>query len=316
MTQKPARPCIVARAGFSFIELIVLLLILVVVLALVMMRVGTSREASRRIDCESNLRALFVALESYSLRYGHFPAGTINATGPIRSEPQGYHQNWASAILPGLEQQALYEQIDFDYGVYAPENRAVTMTGVPGFQCPASITTLAANASTYAGVSSSTERPIDVDGNGMMILNRPLGPRDAADGLSYVLIVAEKAQDFGGRASLPSRAAAAVTPGALSWNSGTRASLRTAGHRINAPPPDAEIDPLFVGGFSSNHAGGAYLMTAAGEFNFFSAQTDLELLRQLAGRSEGVSAEPPDVEPDSSGTETSDDGNGQDSPAR
>lgn len=258
------------RHGFSLFDLLALVAIAVVVLVLVLMRVSGGRESSRRIECENNLRQIFLANESYSLRYGHFPIGTQNPTGPIRSETSGYHHNWITGLLPMLDQEERFDQINFTHGVYAPENAAVAVTVPSPFRCAASETTLAPNATAYAGVASSLERPIDESGDGMMILNRALAPRDATDGTSFVLLVGEKSRDLG-------------TP--TQWNSGTRASLRNGGHTINWPGP-TEPDPSFVGGFSSNHIGGAYFLFVDGSFRFLSDQTDLELLRQMAGRAD------------------------------
>ena len=261
--------------GRSVIEVVVIVAVLVALLCLFLLRLSGNRESARRIACEDNLRSVFVAAEGYTLRFGQFPIGTQNPEAPIRSEPVGYHHNWIEAILPMMDQQALYDRIDFDVSVYAPANDLVGKTSVPPVQCPASVTSLAANATTYAGVTASTERPIDEDGDGMLILNRGLAPEDAVDGQSFVFLAGEKSQHW-------------MPP--LQWNSGTRASLRNTGHRINAAPQQ-DVDPLFVGGFSSNHPGGAYFLMVDGASRFYTNDTDLELLQQLAGRADGPEAE-------------------------
>ena len=265
--------------GRSLVDIVVASVILVTIASLILLRLSGNRASTRRIACEENLRSIFLAAESYSLRFGHFPIGTQNPIGPILSEPSGYHHNWCEGLLPMMDQQALYEEIDFDYGVYAEQNRLVGLTSLPPVRCPASETTLEPNATTYVGVNASVETPIDRDGDGMFLLNRPLGIDDAADGQSYVFLLGEKSIDFG-------------PP--VQWNSGTRASLRNAGHAINAAPPK-ETDPLFVGGFSSNHAGGAYFLMVDGAFEFYTDQTDPQLLRQMAARSDAEDTEAEDV---------------------
>jgi hypothetical protein len=263
------------------VDLVVVAAILIAVISLVLLRLSGNRESARRVACEENLRNIALAAESYALRFGQFPIGTQNPTAPIRSEPSGYHHNWIEGLLPMMEQQELYNRIDFDVGVYAAENKLVAATALPTLRCPASMTTLAENATCYAGVVGSKETPIDSDCDGMFVLNRPIAPEDASDGRSFVLLGGEKSVDWDGPAQ---------------WNSGTRASLRNAGHPINAapqqpldPPPldPPQLDPLFVGGFSSNHPGGAYFLLVDGSFRFYADDTDIELLRQLASRSDG-----------------------------
>ena len=260
--------------GFSWFELLIVLALIVIVLSLFLMRAGSSRESARRMECESRLRTIFLSMQSYSLQYGHFPIGTQNPNGPIRSEASGYHQNWISGLLPQFNEQELYEQIDFDWGVYAEVNRPVGEQALSAFMCASAVDSLASTSTSYVGMSSSTETPISQDGDGMMVLNRPLSSVDVLDGENYVLMIGEKSFDFG-------------PP--LSWNSGTRVSLRTAGWPINAPPP-SDFDPLVVGGLSSNHAGGAYGLTVGGEFRFLADQMDPLLLQQLVARDDAARA--------------------------
>lgn len=270
--------------GRSLVDVVVVFVILVAIVSLILLRVSGNRESARRIACEENLRSVFLAAESYSLRFGHFPIGTQNPDGPIRSEPSGYHHNWIEGLLPMMDQQALYDGIDFQYGVYAAPNQPIGLTSIPTVRCPASESTVAINATTYAGVASSTEAPIDQEANGMFILNRPLSIADAVDGQSFVFLAGEKALDFVG--SGKSAGEPADQP-PHQWNSGTRASLRNTGHRINAPPPKA-TDAFYVGGFSSNHPDGCYFLLVDGAFRFYTEQTDPELLKQMADRADSA----------------------------
>ncbi|MCD0460838.1 DUF1559 family PulG-like putative transporter [Roseiconus lacunae] len=280
MTLPPANRTLLPRRyrqGITLIEVLLVVAIGLVILILLTMRLSSTRESSRRIECESNLREIAVATQSYSLIGGHLPTGTQNPTGPIRSESKGYHHNWLEALLPMLDQQDLFDQIDFSYGVYAAANRPVGEESLTTLRCGVSASTLRPNATTYAGVVGSVAEPIDEDGDGMFALNRWRMPSDAVDGESYVFLFGEKAIDFGP----PQR-----------WNSGTRASLRHTGFAINAhhnPAPSdpkalGDVDNLFVGSFSSNHIGGAYFAFVDGSFRFFSADTDQRLLQDLAAR--------------------------------
>lgn len=258
--------------GLSRIELVVLLTLVAMVASLFLLRAGSSRESARRIDCENRLRSIFLGMQSYTLQYGHYPIGTQDSSSPIRSEPRGYHQNWISGLLPQLNQQLLFERIDFKFGVYADVNRPIGEERLAALMCASAGETLSATSTSYVGMTDSTETPINEAGDGMFLLNRRLFTRDVIDGENYVLLIGEKAFDFG-------------PP--LAWNSGTRVSLRTGGWPINAPPP-SDVSPLLVGGLSSNHAGGVYGLMAGGEFRFLTDQTDPILLKQLVARDDSA----------------------------
>ena len=269
------------RRGIKPVDLLFILAAVVFIATLIAIRASGTRESSRRMACESNLRNVFLALESYSFQYGYFPIGSQHSAPVVRSEPIGYHHNWITGILPMIQRPDLFDQIDFDRGVYAVQNQSIAEASITRLMCPAAEKSLSVNASAYAGVTSSTERPIDSFGDGMMILNRNLSAADAVDGQSYVMLLGEKSVDFG----MP-----------WQWNSGTRATLRNTGHSINeiigtgSPPPDSasQDDPLWVGGFSSNHIGGAYFLFVDGSFRFLTDRTDIAVLQHAAARADWI----------------------------
>lgn len=304
------------RSGLSLFEVMFLLALLAIATAVILMRVSKGRSASRRIECESNLRSLSIALDSYQLRYGQYPIGTQNPTSPILSEAKGYHHNWIEGLLPQMEQQSLFEAIDERFGVYASENETVGRTPIEILHCPSAGNNSTGphqrpNRTDYAGVTASTESPISESGDGTFVLNRVIRPSDLTDGLNYVAILGEKLPAASSSASgspapaHPDQNAATDTTGTntvVQWNSGTRASLRTLGHHINSigslhgntkdtdGKTHAKESELFVGGFASRHPGGAYFLMASGEFRFCTEQTDRRILEQLGNRSNDSSS--------------------------
>jgi hypothetical protein len=124
------------------------------------------------------------------------------------------------------------------------------------------------------------ETPIDDDNDGVFRLNLPVGEVDISDGLAHTVFVGEKLS---------------VYEEDLGWISGTRSSLRNAGHPINAErrrirgpaDPSKEVDALYVGGLASDHPDGAYLLLGSGQYQFRSSSTDLLVLQQLAARADG-----------------------------
>lgn len=310
------------RFGFTLVELLVVIAIIGVLVGIALPAVQAMRELARRSTCQQNMIQIGFGLAAYHGRQLQYPIGTLNPTGPIKSEPQGYHHNWIAGLLPHLDANIVAKNIDTQQSVYATENDRVRFLTLPPLRCPSAVG-VEPYSTSYAGIHHSGESPIDEDNNGVFVLNRPTSNDDVTDGLSYTIFVAEKI-------SSPQFE--------LGWISGTRSSLRNAGHAINSlagnlplrqrqtlaleddwemmgddefmeideatgelktiapvdppkpPTADASGDPnfpLFVGGIQSNHPGGAYTLTGGGEVVFRSDSTDLVVLKQLANKADG-----------------------------
>lgn len=259
------------RSGFSLLEAVIVFAIVLVLIAITAPAMQRMREISRRSNCEQNLISIGLAIEAYATLHDQYPIGTQAQTGPIVNLPVGYHHNWIEGLLPMLDQQGLHESIDRSVSVYAEANRLAAQTRLKVLLCPTA-GGLDMNESCYAGIHSSIETPIDVDNDGVFILNRILTPDDIEDGLSYTVFVGEKLNHFGTD---------------LGWLSGTRSTIRNAGHPLQDTEPPPDITPTFVGGLSSAHFGGVNLLMGSGEVRFRSAELDPEMLRQMASRADG-----------------------------
>jgi prepilin-type N-terminal cleavage/methylation domain-containing protein len=206
------------RFGFTLVELLVVIAIIGVLVGIALPAVQAMRELARRSNCQQNMIQIGFGLAAYHGRQLHYPIGTLNPTGPIKSEPKGYHHNWIAGLLPHIDSQIVAKNIDTQLSVYSPENDRVRFLGLPPLRCPSSVN-VEPYSTSYAGIHHSGEAPIDEDNNGVFVLNRPTSNDDITDGLSYTIFVAEKI-------SLPQFE--------LGWISGTRCSLRNAGHAINS----------------------------------------------------------------------------------
>ena len=98
------------RSGFTLVELLVVIAIIGILVALLLPAIQAAREASRRISCESNLKQIALATQSYSdARRGHMPWLTDTTPGT----PTGAHiQSFFYAILPHIEEENLHDQFD------------------------------------------------------------------------------------------------------------------------------------------------------------------------------------------------------------
>ena len=124
------------RNAFTLIELLVVITIIGMLVALLLPAVQAARESARCLQCANNLKQIGLALHGYHAALGSFPPGNINLGAglcPGSAEPTTSYStrsgNWMIAILPYLEQNALYNQYDNHYTNESPQNRAVRERG-------------------------------------------------------------------------------------------------------------------------------------------------------------------------------------------
>jgi prepilin-type N-terminal cleavage/methylation domain-containing protein len=114
--------------GFTLVELLVVIAIIGILIALLLPAVQAAREAARRMHCANNLKQLGLAMHTYHDVHGRLPFACgyyIATTG-----------TFVSALLPHLEQQALFDSFDFTVHMTHPRNRQAITTPVSALICP------------------------------------------------------------------------------------------------------------------------------------------------------------------------------------
>jgi prepilin-type N-terminal cleavage/methylation domain-containing protein/prepilin-type processing-associated H-X9-DG protein len=103
------------RRGFTLIELLVVIAIIAVLIALLLPAVQSAREAARRAQCVNNLKQLALAAHNYLSQTNTFPANLY--LHPCYATANYYWNNssWIVFLLPNMEQQPLYNAINFSY---------------------------------------------------------------------------------------------------------------------------------------------------------------------------------------------------------
>ncbi|MCE5302779.1 MAG: DUF1559 domain-containing protein [Planctomycetaceae bacterium] len=128
------------RAGFSLVELLVVMGIISMLIGLLMPAVQSAREGARRTQCVNNLHQIGLAVLQHEAAHQYFPTGGWGSLwvgdpdcGTDENQPGG----WLYNILPYLEQQAVHD-LGMGKDANAKASLAVEMQGIPipGVHCP------------------------------------------------------------------------------------------------------------------------------------------------------------------------------------
>ncbi|MFI4874297.1 MAG: DUF1559 domain-containing protein [Blastopirellula sp. JB062] len=197
--------------GFTLVELLVVIAIIGVLIALLLPAVQQAREAARRMQCANHLKQMALACHNYLDTYAdNLPPGAFYA--PNGSPGHWNSHGFAVAILPYIEQSALYEKYDFTKAPDASQNQAVRRTVVNMFICPSydgesinvsSIGYADGGLFTYQGVGGVYYNDASLDeslissihgqlpSNGLFRIDGTRRVAEVTDGLSNTMMIGE-----------------------------------------------------------------------------------------------------------------------------
>jgi prepilin-type N-terminal cleavage/methylation domain-containing protein/prepilin-type processing-associated H-X9-DG protein len=119
--------------GFTLVELLVVITIIGILIALLLPAVQAAREAARRMQCGNNLKQIALAMHGYHEVNNSLPYACGEPGHPIALVTHG--GVWTTMILPYIEMQGLYGQIDFNKHVAELPVEIVT-TVISTYACP------------------------------------------------------------------------------------------------------------------------------------------------------------------------------------
>lgn len=137
------RWAITRRSAFTLLEMLAVIGIIGILLLILLPAVQRVRESARQTQCQSNLKQLALALNSYQTLQGRFPPSIEFDQGdkPGRrhdwpDQPNTFRPNWVIRILSFIEQQNIYKQFDLTKPIQHPANEAARGTDIPIMLCP------------------------------------------------------------------------------------------------------------------------------------------------------------------------------------
>jgi prepilin-type N-terminal cleavage/methylation domain-containing protein/prepilin-type processing-associated H-X9-DG protein len=205
------------RAGFTLIELVVVVGVIGILVGLSLPAVQAAREAARRAQCGNNLRQIGLAVAGYDASHGCYP---LNLTATSDQDGHSVYTGYYSMhcrLLPYLDNVPLYNAINFATGTimqgeaYGPGNNHFNTTSISTrvavFLCPSDSVLESWAGNSFRGnigvgpsVITIAEMP-DSD-NGFFLQERLSRPSYIVDGLSHTAAFSERLTGSGGTGAL------------------------------------------------------------------------------------------------------------------
>jgi prepilin-type N-terminal cleavage/methylation domain-containing protein/prepilin-type processing-associated H-X9-DG protein len=181
------------NAGFTLLELLIVIAIIGVLIALTLAAVQKARAAAQQSACANNMRQLVLGLHHNHSVTGSFPPG-------LRSWGDPYpFASWITRILPMLDNVPAWDVTVEDYAQQPsfggpPPHRNLAQP-MSLFMCPAGLKQVATTEENfevaftyYLGVTGA----VGTDWKGLLFYNSEIRFADIADGASQTLLLGER----------------------------------------------------------------------------------------------------------------------------
>jgi prepilin-type processing-associated H-X9-DG protein len=248
------------------LHVVIVAFIVLIVGSLLIVAIGKVREAANKTECANNLKQVGLAVHNYRDTFRYFPpAGKINANLPVEKR-----LGWLYLIVPFVESDNIYRQIDQDQAWDSEKNRAIPLiVWHRVYQCPSYLDRPPNSKfipTHYLGITGvETEAatlPLDDPKAGFFGYERKLKEEDIKRGLSNTLATAETA-----------------------WAGGAWTAAPDSVHGVDAGGSPYLGVPQQFGG---NHPSGANVLFADGSVRFLENSFDPQEFERMATISRGT----------------------------
>jgi prepilin-type N-terminal cleavage/methylation domain-containing protein/prepilin-type processing-associated H-X9-DG protein len=272
------------RRAFTLIELLVVIALIAILIGLLLPAVQKVREAAARVQCRNNLKQIGLAFQSYHDANHAFPPG-YQASGAYLDGATDTAPGWGwpTVILPYLEQDNLFRQLDLGQPV---QNSPAIQTVVKFYLCPSdlfppgafavpdafgSTVTTAAPSSYVACVGGDESDTTGPTGLGVFYRNSRTRITDITDGTSSTILVGERAWSNANGIWAGAVSGGVCKRGQMNPCPGSAASFYPASVLVQAHSHLNNATTDTDGGlddFSSRHPGGSHFAFADGHVSF------------------------------------------------
>jgi prepilin-type N-terminal cleavage/methylation domain-containing protein len=318
--RKHARPCRSA-AGFSLVELLVVISIIATLIGLLLPAVQSARESARRTQSLTNLKQIGLGLQLHHDARGVLPPGfrstptgpwpDSNKNNPVPESGPGW--SFYAFLLPYIDETALHSRIRFDLPITDPLNKEARETIVPVFVDPGDTAPRLIDITDSGDPPAATNQPTTIcqaavcsyagclgtksyeaqPFNGVFHRNSRIRLADITDGTSKTIGVGE-------RMSRHTRSSwAGVVPGqemvyapespkfnpaepSFNWRPAITALLV----HVSSSAPSRQGSP---GGFVGPYSAGTQFVNLDGSCRLIPESTDKDVFKALCTRAEGDS---------------------------
>lgn len=291
------------RPAFTLIELLVVIAIIAILIGLLLPAVQKVREAAARTQCINNMKQVGLALHNYHDSNQKFPPGYVSAVDASGNDT-GPGWGWAAHILPQMEQDNLFRQIDLKQPIEAAANAAARVVIVKSYLCPSDtpppqafpvgprsssgqLTSTTCTVAPANVVGSYGVGEPGVEGDGVFFRNSTVRIADITDGTSSTLMAGERSFYYAeatwvGAVTGSNLAPTPGSPMPVQTENASNFVLAHTGETYDGPASPKEINH-----YSARHTGGGNFVFADGHVAYLSRSTSYATYKALSTRAKG-----------------------------